>query len=420
MPTGQSRRVGYLIPEFPGQTHIFLWRERQALEEHGFVVKTISTKRPARAIASHSWSSEAEADTDYLLPLTAADLGRSLWEVLRAGPMAWGRVLQAVLTAEGLTLTGRLRLLAMTMVAAKLVWLSRQRELAHIHVHSCADSAHIAMLGWLLGRLPYSLTLHGPTLEGYGPNQRNKWLFAKFATVISQKLYGVVNTVLADARPTKMSIAPMGVDLAAIRRLQAYSPWQSGMALRVFSCGRLNMVKGHNYLIEAIAALRGQGIDARLEIAGQDELGGRGYRDTLVRQIENLGLVDSVHLLGAVSEERVRLGLEQAHLFVIASLDEGISVAIMEAMAMELPVIATDVGGNSELIDNGVNAIMVPPRDSVRLAQAMASVANNPAFAMKLAHASRDKIEQSFHHRVSADALAQHLSQAMSPPDHRH
>jgi colanic acid/amylovoran biosynthesis glycosyltransferase len=413
---GHSRCIGFLVPEFPGQTHIFLWRERQALEELGFSVNLISTRRPDRGIMPHSWTTEAQAQTSYLLPLKSADIFGCTKELMRAGPLAWGRMLWAVISAQDLTIRQRFRLVAMSFVSAKLIRLAREQGWAHVHVHSCADSAHIAMLAWLLDRLSYSLTLHGPTLEGYGPNQRQKWQHARFATVISQKLLKVVDTQLTGARPADVAVAAMGVDLSTIRRKQPYRPWQAGSPLRIFSCGRLNPVKGHDFLIDAVAALRSQGFDAQLEIAGQDESGGSGYRQTLARQIEAVGLTNEIQLLGAVPEERVRAGLEQAHVFVIASLDEGISVAIMEAMAMELPVIATDVGGNSELIDNGVNAIMVPPTNIDALVEAIRTVVEDPSYANRLASSSRTRIENAFHHRVSANALARCLSKmAFSP-----
>lgn len=406
-----ARRIGFLIPEFPGQTHIFLWRERQALQEIGVSVDLISTRRPNRAIAPHSWTAQAEAETEYLLPLGAMDTLRAMGEVARSGPGAWWRVLRAVVDAKDLSAVQRIRLLATTLLSAKLILLSRSQGWNHLNVHSCAESAHVAMLAWLLGRLPYSLTLHGPTLHGYGPNQPQKWRYAKFAIVISQKLLKTVNTDLAAERPETVVVAPMGVDLETIRRSRPYEAWQPGTPFRIFSCGRLNFVKGHNYLIDAVAALRRLDIDVQLEIAGEDELGGKGYRQVLVEQIETLGLGGCVRLLGAVSEQTIRQGLEQAHAFVIASLDEGISVAIMEAMAMAMPVIATDVGGNSELIDSGVNAIMVPAKDTDALVRAVASLMDDPAFAARLAQTSRSKIEQAFHHRVSARAMARCLAE---------
>lgn len=408
---GLSRRIGFLIPEFPGQTHIFLWRERRALEELGVSVSLISTRRPNKAITPHNWTRQAEEQTQYLLPLGMSDALRAVFDILRSGPAAWGRVLKAAMEAQGLSAMQRLRLLATTLVSAKLIRLAREQGWDHLHVHSCAESAHVAMLAWLVGRLPYSLTLHGPTLDGYGPNQPQKWKYAKFAIAISQKLLRTVNADLAAERPRNVVVAPMGVDLDTIRRQRPYELWQAGSPFRIFSCGRLNFVKGHNFLIDAVAALTEQGLDVYLEIAGEDELGGKGYRQTLAAQIESLGLGGRVQLLGAVSEDRIREGLDQAHAFVIASLDEGISVAIMEAMAMELPVIATDVGGNSELIDSGVNAIMVPAKNVVALVDAIRGLMTDPAYASRLAQSSRAKIEQGFHHRISANALARCLAE---------
>ncbi|HRO15627.1 MAG TPA: colanic acid biosynthesis glycosyltransferase WcaL, partial [Paracoccus sp. (in: a-proteobacteria)] len=231
-------RIGFLIPEFPGQTHIFLWRERQALAELGIEADLISTRPPPPAIAPHSWTAEAQAQTRYLMPVGRSGLAGLGAEFLRAGPGGWGRGLRAALAAE--TAGGsraRARMLAMLAMAARLNRIARERGWSHVHVHSCADSANIAMLAERLGGPGYSLTLHGPTLEGYGPNQRAKWVHARFATVISRLLAGVVEERLAGSTPPVINIAPMGVDLDRIRRSIPWQPPAPGEPLRIFSCG---------------------------------------------------------------------------------------------------------------------------------------------------------------------------------------
>ena len=407
-------RIGFFIPEFPGQTHIFLWRERQALAELGVEADLISTRQPPRAVASHSWAAEAQGMTRYLVPVGAGDLGGILAELLRSGPAAWVRSLQTAMTAE--TAGGaknRLRMLAMIGVAARLKRIARREGWDHIHVHSCAESANIAMLAERLGGPSYSLTLHGPTLEGYGPNQRQKWRHARFATIISRLLSGVVDRELAGSKPEVINIAPMGVDLDQIRRSAPWQPPEPGGPVRLFSCGRLNPVKGHADLFETVRLLRAQGIDARLEIAGEDEQGGSGYHQELQGQIDQMGLGDSITLLGAVSEDRVRQGLEEAHVFALASLNEGISVAIMEAMAMEMPVVVTDVGGNHELIHSGQDAVLVPPERPDTMAEVIADLVANPEKARGLAQASRARVAAEFHHRRSAEAVADGLRRTL-------
>jgi len=401
-----GRRIGFFIPEFPGQTHIFLWREHEALSELGIEAQFVSTAHPPRAIASHAWAEEARRRTEYLLPLGFGGALAAIVEVVRAGPRRIGRSLAAVFAAETRSPAGRLRMLAILLVAGKLVRLARRGEWSHIHVHSCADAANVASLASLLSGIPYSLTLHGPTLEGYGPNQRQKWKNAAFATVISKRLFNDIDAKLNGTKPSRIAIAPMGVDLEQIRRSRPYAPWKPGEPCRIFTCGRLNPVKGHDLLLQTVEILRRRDIDVRLQIAGEDEQGGSGYRRTLEALIAEKKLTGCVELLGAVSETRVRQGLEDAHIFVLASLNEGISVAIMEAMAMEMPVIVTDVGGNSELVDHGVDAMLVEARQPREMAVAIESVLLNDDLSRRLRQASRAKIAAKFHHRISAQAIA--------------
>jgi glycosyltransferase involved in cell wall biosynthesis len=311
-------------------------------------------------------------------------------------------------------------MLAILLVAGKLVRLARQAKWTHIHVHSCADAANVAAFASLLSGMPYSLTLHGPTLEGYGINQRQKWKGAAFATVISKRLFDDIDTKLNGAKPARIAIAPMGVDLEQIRRNRQYVPWKAGEPCRLFSCGRLNPVKGHDLLLQTVEMLRDRGFDVRLQIAGEDELGGNGYRKALETLIWRKKLTGCVELLGAVPESRVRQGLEEAHIFVLASLNEGISVAIMEAMAMEMPVIVTDVGGNSELIDDGVDAILVQPQRPEEMSAAIERVLLDEDFSRRLREASRAKIAAKFHHRISAQAISSLLGHSSDPTGSRY
>jgi glycosyltransferase involved in cell wall biosynthesis len=146
-----------------------------------------------------------------------------------------------------------------------------------------------------------------------------------------------------------------------------------------------------------------------LQIAGEDEQGGSGYRRELEKVIQDKGMSEYVELLGAVSEARIRQGLEDAHIFALASLNEGIPVAVMEAMAMEMPVVVTDVGGTSELVDNGVDALLVPSEKPEEMADAIVKVLQDKELALSLSQKSRKKIGAKFHHRLSAEALAEYL-----------
>ncbi|MDY6963422.1 MAG: colanic acid biosynthesis glycosyltransferase WcaL, partial [Pseudomonadota bacterium] len=112
-------RIGFLIPEFPGQTHIFLWRERQALADLGIDAELVSTTRPPTGIVSHSWSQEARNVTLYLMPFSFRDGVFGLIDLLGAGPARWRALFSALRQAEAERRWERLRLLAMVLPAAK-------------------------------------------------------------------------------------------------------------------------------------------------------------------------------------------------------------------------------------------------------------------------------------------------------------
>jgi colanic acid/amylovoran biosynthesis glycosyltransferase len=397
--------IGYLIPEFPGQTHIFFWREISELRQRGVLPELVSTRPPDRRIQSHEWSRQAVAQTIYLFPPTAAACLRGLVEWLRGGPTAWWRTWKAVCGAGVKRVP---RNLALAMMGANLAALARQRGWKHLHTHSCADACLIAVFANRISGLPYSLTLHGP-LHDYGTQQPLKWRHASFAVVITRRLMAEVHAQLGPYLPAELELAPMGVDLAVFARKSRYQPWDGQGPARLVSCGRLNRGKGHQELIEAVRLLRDKGLDVQLHICGEDERGGNGFHRQLQAQIDEVGLGAAVRLLGAVSERRVRDEIESAHLFTLASHEEPLGVAIMEAMAMGLPVIATNAGGVPELVDHERDGLLVKPKEPAAMAEAVERVLRDSALAERLASAARSKIERSFHSGLSAQAIARYI-----------
>ena len=340
-------KIGYLIPEFPGQTHNFFWRERQALQELGVDTSLISTRRPPKGIISPAWAEEAQKKTVYLFPPSFPDMVHAVITFLAAGPKGWFNCIGIIANAKDMSSIEKVRLISLLFIAARLVRLSKSQGWKHVHVHSCADAANIAMFAANLCDLTYSLTLHNP-LSVYGPNQEQKWRHAKFGVVITQQIYNELTKSLPNFLPQHLEIAPMGVNCSVFNRAIPYSAYDGEGKFCLFSCGRLNFCKGHAHLIEAIHILRQRGVNAQLEIAGEDEQGGSGYRRELERLIQDLDLGDAITLLGAVSEEAVQASLEKAHVFVLASLGEPLGVATMEAMAMGVPVVVTNAGGVTE------------------------------------------------------------------------
>lgn len=399
-----GRRIAYLIPEYPGQTHTFFWRELKAIRKSGVEVEVFSTRKPPAKIISHEWAGKALQETTYLFPPALTSLLGACQTMLWTSPRRWYRCWQAVRHADVPSWRERLRLIPLIVMAAELAYLMKKRKLGHLHVHMCGDVANIAMFVYLLREIPYSLTLHNSLAE-FGFNQKWKWRFAAFGIVISHQHLAEVRQELAGFLPPRLVVAPMGVDLEDLTRRKAYVPWTGSGECRIFSCGRLNPQKNHGDLLRALHRLRQSGLDVRLTIAGGDDTPEEIHKTALVELIKQLSLEGAVELLGPVSEPVVRGQLENAHIFALASIHEGVPVSVMEAMAMNLPVVVTDVGGMRELVDDGKNGFIVPARHPELMAARILALQRDPSLAQRLSQAAREKIIQSFHSAISAETI---------------
>lgn len=398
-----TKRFAYIVPQFPGQTHGFFWREIVELQERGIEPILFSTTRPHDRLISHVWSEEAIKRTTYLATYRPSAVLRAL---LR---LPYWRVLDEMRSMGAAERLDFLRDVAICAPAAlRLNQTCKQRGVEHVHVHSCGRAALIAALAHLMYGLPYSLTLHGHPGD-YGVGQRFKWRNAKFVSVISRALLAYLPDLLGTDLPARLPVQPMGVDTASFRRNAPYLPVTKGETLRLFCCGRLNLGKGHQDLLKAVRILLDEGRSVTLDIAGEDDSGGSGYRLELEKLVAELGLSNRVKLLGAVSGDDVRMHLLRAHAFVLASWYEGIGVAYMEAMSCEVPTIATATGGVPELITNDVDGLLVPAKEPASLARAISSLADNPERASSIARAGRKRVESAFDSRLGAEMLIREI-----------
>jgi glycosyltransferase involved in cell wall biosynthesis len=397
----QTLPLGYLVPQFPGQTHIFFWRELAELERLGISPHILSTRPHPEGLISHEWSEVAMARTTYL---GTVDVAAALAGALRA---PWGEILRE---GEGRAF---LRDVAICLPAARaLIATCRARGIAHVHAHSCGRAALICALARRMGGPGYSLTLHGP-LSDYGPGQGFKWRHSSFATIITRKLLAEAEAMLGADMPGDVVVRSMGVDTGRFRRETPYVPPAPGAPLRLFACGRLNVVKGHQDLLSALRLLLDRGAEVQLDIAGEDDAGGGGHHLELQRHLEALNLAGHARLLGAISAAEVRRHLLAADVFVLASWHEPLGVAYMEAMACEVPTIGTDAGGVEELITHGETGMLVPPQSPEALADAIAALAADRGLCARLSKAGRAHVVAHFSSGLGAEALASGIQRAL-------
>ncbi len=182
---------------------------------------------------------------------------------------------------------------------------------------------------------------------------------------------------------TRVSTIHNGIDLT---RFAFQGPADGGPIVTV---ARLSPEKDIATLLRAAASLVGGFPQARFEIAGDGSC-----REELARLAQEKQLMDHVKFHGEVQD--IPALLARAQLFVLPSQTEGISLTLLEAMARGLPVVATNVGGNPEVVETGITGLLVPASSPDRLEWAIAALLKDPERGRQMGRAGRQRVENCF------------------------
>jgi colanic acid/amylovoran biosynthesis glycosyltransferase len=380
-----------LVPEFPTQTHIFFWREALAMRRLGADVLFISTRRPI-ASCPHEFAAEAIPQTHYLSPPSPLSIVRH--------PIRLMKGLGYVSRLQSSGWKDRLRVAAMSLPAVDLFDYCKHRSIDHIHVHSCANAAHVVAMLHHMGGPTFSLHLHGD-LPVYGSEHQAKMrdaLFIGAAARLHQQQ--VIDQI--GISPSKTFAMPMGVDVDRLTPAARNDGSAHARELRVVSISRLHPCKGHVYALRAIRRAIDQGAKIHYTIAG-----GGDAEPQIHDEIAKLRLSDSVQVVGAVDEAQVIELLRNADAFLLTSigLGEASPVAVMEAMACGVPPICSIIGGTPDMIEHGVDGLLVAQQDEAGVSEALLQLANNPMKRDKMAAAARDRAVRQFSVDITARKL---------------
>lgn len=389
--------LGYLVPEFPGQTHAFFWREIGAIEAAGTPARLYSTRRPAPGSCPHAFASLAAERTTYLFPPQIGFAARDIPRYARRLPSA----VAYVMGLRETSLKGKLRLLAMLPSAAMLVADARRHGVTHVHIHSCADAAHLGALARILGHLSYSLTLHGD-LPVYGTDHAAKMERARFVSAVTRPL---AKQIWETSPGTDAPVIWMGVDCDQFSpRIRVKNP-----VFTVATVARLNHAKGHRFFLQAMAQLREKGLIVHYKIAGDGP-----EKDQIAADTVAMGLNDQVQMLGSLDEMAILELLQSVDALALTSIGKGEAapVTVMEAMACGLPVICSIIGGTPDMIENGVDGLLVAQQDVSAIAQATRRLAEDPDLCTRIGIAARATALRQFDSRVNAEKLLDRIRSA--------
>ena len=306
------RRIGYVCGVFPKVSETFVANEMAELRRRGVEIRILSLRLPA--------------------------------EELRH------RVVKE---------TGLDRLVSYDRAAFRSALEEFRPQFLHAHFATQATAA-ARELSRDLG-LPYTFTAHRYDIydkapEDFGDRARDA------AAVITVSEANVDFMHQRFGVPLeKMVLIPCGVDT------EFFAPARSKLAPPHVVCvARLEPVKNHGVLLRAFALLRERGVAFRGVLLGDGKA-----RETVLATRRDLGLEELVDMPGAADQDAVRDWLGRASISALSSDSEGMPVSLMEAAAAGVPVVATDVGGNGQLVADGETGYIVPPRDPAAFAAAL-------------------------------------------------
>jgi glycosyltransferase involved in cell wall biosynthesis len=402
-PTAPPRlRLAYLLSRFPAVSHSFLLNEIVQLRELGFDIEVASINPPDRPLqALPVVEAEECKNTFYIKSMPHSRAAAIILRTLIQRPRVFFRGLTAALHLGGWNL--RALLYGVFYFAEAILlgdWMHR-RAYAHLHVHFSTAVATVGLLTSVAWEIPFSLSVHGPDEFFSVPEyyMKQKVERARFILCISEFCRSQLMRVAAPRHWNKFEVVRLGVDPGVFAPGRIEKKMDDGFD--IVCVGRLVPAKGQLILVRAFANLLAQGYDVRLKLVGDGE-----DRKHLQSLVADCGLNSAVEFKGALSHSETRLVLQQADLFVLASFAEGLPVALMEAMAMEIPCVSTYVAGIPELIRDGVDGLLVPASSLEALTDAMKTMIDNPLLRSNLGAAGRKRVLASFNLAENARALA--------------
>jgi len=402
-----SKQIAYLVSQYPAVNHTYILREIRELRRLGWNIDVASI-RPDTRPTSHLTAEEREE-----LSQTWCVTTQGLRGALRAHLVSLTKQTRSYI--RGMLSALRLARFDFRKAARNFFYFTEalivgqwmeSRHHRHIHIHFAST------VGLLVAKtfpVTISITIHGPA-EFEEPacfHLREKIEAATFICAVSN--YGRSQLMKASDPNQwgKLETVPLGIDP------DVFTPGSSSSLERarfhVISVGRLSREKAQRILVDAVARLVNQGRRVHLRLVGEGP-----DRLNLEKHIMACGLSDMVSLEGAVNQDQLKALFRESDAFALGSFAEGLPVVLMEAMAMEIPCVATWITGVPELIQNGQDGLLVAPSDVGQLATAIASLMDDSDLRRRIAKAGRCKVIEKYDLSKNTALLAEVFEKRVS------
>lgn len=412
-PSAAPRRIAYYAWRFPVLSETFIRRELRALAAAGVDVRVLADA-PGNGASDDPELAPLVRRTRYVLPAAPALLLRDLADALVRAPLRTAHLFLYVLgrrydVAKALSQDVRVFLKAVRVAA-----LLQRDGATHLHAPWGDTNAFVGMVAARLAGAEFSVQfraqdLHRRTLAF---ETREKIRNARFVVTNARYNLEHLRALAAPADREKIHLVYEGLELERLVPVPRDRS-RSDRPVHVVSVARLIEPKGLPDLFAALRILRDAGRDLRCTVIGGPEL--PRYVNDLVairRARRRLGLEDVVTLAGEQPFARVVAADADADVFAlpcVVGADGSRDVtpnALLEAMAMGVPVVATRMTGIPELVEDGASGLLVPPNDPAALAAAIARLIDDPVLAARLATQARARVVERFDVAANVGAYA--------------
>ncbi len=386
-----ERPIGFVVKTYPKLSETFILGEILGLEQLGLKLNLFALQTPTDSLV-HIQTRAVQATVAYLNVQGI----RAGFSVLRAHgrlmlrhPFRYGRAIRAAVQRI------EPNLLRSFLQAGLLAEQTLEAGIRHVHAHFASEPATVAELACVLSGASFSLSAHAKDIYlADEPTLARKLQLARFTVTCTEYNRRHLQSLAgSDAEIHRMY---HGIDLTRFVGQAAHTTPPVDDPL-ILSVGRLREKKGFGTLIDACAMLRDQGRKFRCAIIGYGP-----DQATLQAQIARLGLVSQVQLLGKLPQEEVIAAYREAALFVLpcqigADGDrDGIPNVLLEAMAMGLPAVSTEVSGIPEVLRDGENGLLIPAQDPAALTLAIERLLCSPQDRQRMGQQGRRTVAEHF------------------------
>ena len=404
MTAGKGNSICYITTN--GIGNAWVAAELKVLGEKGIHIDLYSMRRPHQSFFSSEWANRISQNTECLYPLPIIPFIFSILVAPFLFKVRFFSTLGNALWSPRENIRARVAGLAHFFVACHWARKIRSKNYQLIHSQWIQSGGTIGFCASQLLGVSFSFTGHAVDLFRDRCALRDKIEHADFIIAISK--FHKDFYITEGANPEKIHVVYCGIDLDEY----AYSYSESQAPMKILSFGRLVEKKGYSTLIEACALLRDLGLEFQCEIAGS----GPEYAK-LKELTASLSVGDQVTITGqALKQEEIEEWMSTGNIFAqpccwSADNDvDGIPRSLMEAMAVGLPSIATNVAGIPDLIEDQTTGLLIPEHDAEALAKAIESLIDDPLLRYHLSKSGRQIIEQRFNLETCLDPLAEIFS----------